>query len=111
MENKKNDSQTNIEVDELQETIEQLREQIEEMQLLLNKAAEQLQKSYIPVVRSSKLKVGDKLICTDGYCSGEIFTVIEEQMEGQGKCLEDPYGGFCSLKDIDLSDFQYFIAP
>ena len=60
------------------------------------------------VVMRSRLSPGDKLICwAKGAAYGDTFTV-QDPMYDDGMILQcDKYGFWTSLKDVDLTEFDY----
>jgi hypothetical protein len=62
----------------------------------------------LSIVRRSRLSPGDKLICrAKGAAYGDTFTV-QDPMYDDGMILQcDQYGSWTSLKDVDLTEFDY----
>jgi hypothetical protein len=68
----------------------------------------QNQPSCLGGVMRSRLSPGDKLICwAKGAAYGDTFTVQDPMYDG-GMILQcDKYGSWTSLKDVDLTEFDY----
>jgi len=78
---------------------------LEAKKLIADYESEQLNK---PVIMRSRLSPGDKLICwAKGAAYGDTFTV-QDPMYDDGMILQcDKYGSWTSLKDVDLTEFDY----